>query len=40
MSCLNAVLLFGAIAIGADLPADFALPPPPGKYAVPDRRLR
>ena len=31
MFCLNAVLFCGAIAIGADVPADFALPPPPGK---------
>ena len=31
MFCLNAVLFCGAIAIGADVPPDFALPPPPGK---------
>ena len=31
MFCLNAVLFCGAIAIGADAPPDFALPPPPGK---------
>lgn len=34
MSCLNAIILFGTIAVGADLPADFAPPPPPGKYVA------
>ncbi|MCY2993099.1 MAG: DUF5010 domain-containing protein [Planctomycetota bacterium] len=32
MFCLNAVLFCGAIAIGADVPADFALPPSPGNH--------
>ena len=35
MFCLNAVLFCGAIAIGADVPADFALPPPPGNHLTP-----
>lgn len=34
MLCLNAVFFCGAIVLGADLPADFALPPPPGKYVA------
>ena len=32
MSYLNALLCLGAIAIGADVPEDFTLLPPPGKY--------
>jgi hypothetical protein len=32
MSCLVSVIVLGAAAIGADLPADFVLPPPPGTY--------
>jgi hypothetical protein len=32
MICLNTVLFVGVLAIAADLPPDFALPPPPGKF--------
>ena len=32
MFCLNAVILCVAITLGANVPADFVLPPPPGNY--------
>lgn len=32
MSCVATVILLGVSAIGADLPADFTLPPPPGMF--------
>ncbi len=32
MSCVATVILLGVFAIGADLPGDFALPPPPDRF--------